>query len=117
MILQQSTPDMTIELEVRQLGTDYAVTISGGAAHVGCVVLSVPRPSLLDSSRISCTSSVLNCTGHKDEEVCRLVAETLCIHFKATVVCTGGIHLDNISKRQLEQIFEAVNYLLRQMTQ
>lgn len=115
MIVRHSTPDITIEIEVKQLGADYAVTVSGGTAHVGCVVLSTPRPSLLDLKQTSCTSSVLNCVGHKDEDVCRLVAETLCKHFKATVVCTGGIHLDNIENCQIDQVLEAINQLLRQM--
>ena len=63
-------------VEVRRLGDDYHILVSGGECpHIGCTVLAIPRPSLDGSGKMSSTASVLNVTGHKDEEVCRYLAE------------------------------------------
>lgn len=98
--------------EVRKLGSDYHVLVTGGEAlHIGCTVLALPRPSLDDSSKISSTASVLNVTGHKDEEVCRYLAEKVSAGKNAVVVCTGGIHMDGITKEQIAEIIEAVGDL------
>ena len=59
-------------VEVRRLGDDYHILVSGGECpHIGCTVLAILRPSLDGSGKMSSTASVLNVTGHKDEEVCR----------------------------------------------
>ena len=77
-------------VEVRRLGDDYHILVSGGECpHIGCTVLAIPRPSLDGSGKMSSTASVLNVTGHKDEEVCR-------------------IHMDGITKEQIVEIVEAV---------
>ena len=63
-------------VEVRRLGDDYHILVSGGECpHIGCTVLAIPRPSLDGSGKMSSTASVLNVTGHKGEEVCRYLAE------------------------------------------
>ena len=57
-------------VEVRRLGDDYHILVNGGERpHIGCTVLALPRPSLDGSGKMSSTASVLNVTGHKDEEV------------------------------------------------
>lgn len=104
MKIRRTIDDLWIELEVRRLGPDLLAVLHSGAEHVGCVVLALPRPSLADPQRTSCTSSVLNRTGHKDEILCRMVAERLCICFETAVVCTGGIHFDEITEQQLRQL-------------
>lgn len=101
MKIRKAIDDLWIELDVRQLGTDLLAVLCGGTEHVGCVVLALPRPSLADPQYTSCTSSVINRTGHKDEILCRMVAERLCIRFEAAVACTGGIHVDGITEQQL----------------
>jgi hypothetical protein len=101
MRIRKAIDDLWIELDVRRLGTDLLAVLHGGAEHVGCVVLALPRPSLANPQLTSCTSSVINRAGHKDEVLCRMVAEQLCIRFETAVVCTGGIHFDEITEQQL----------------
>lgn len=60
---------------------------------------------------MSSTASVLNVTGHKDEEVCRYLAEKVSAGKKTTVVCTGGIHMDGITKEQIAEIVEAMQII------
>ncbi len=99
-------------VEVRRLGDDYHILVNGGERpHIGCTVLAIPRPSLDGSGKMSSTASVLNVTGHKDEEVCRYLAEKVSAGKKTTVVCTGGIHMDGITKEQIAEIVEAMRII------
>ena len=83
--------------------------ISGGdRPHIGSTVQSVPRPSLTGDGHCSATSSVLNLTGHKDEALCRYLAELVCSSLETVVVCTGGVHVDSASKEQLLEIQKVV---------
>ncbi|MCD8148111.1 MAG: hypothetical protein LUE92_00795, partial [Clostridiales bacterium] len=70
---------VSMEIEMKRVGKDIHLLFTGGTApHIGCMVMSVPRPSLTGDGTISATSSVVNAVGHKDEEICRLLAETVC---------------------------------------
>lgn len=65
-----------VKAYVRQIGQDYIILLEGGdSPHIGCAVMVVPRPSLTGDGSMGSTASVLNLTGHKDEEVCRYLAE------------------------------------------
>lgn len=98
-----------ITVQITELGEDYHVTLRGGdKPHIGCTVLAVPRPSLTGDGSISVTSSVLNVTGHKDEQLCRYLAEEIARKKRAVVVCTGGFHCDNISSVQIQEVLAAV---------
>lgn len=94
------------------IGDDLCVIISGGdSPHIGCVTLSVPRPSLEDSSVISATTSVLNLIGHKDDEAARYVSHILSSKLNKNVVVTCGIHLDNISEEEINITIELLKVL------
>ncbi|MBQ7795750.1 MAG: hypothetical protein IJ374_04220, partial [Lachnospiraceae bacterium] len=68
-----------LEIKATRVGDDILAWICGGdKPHIGCTVQAIPRPSLSGDGSVSVTSSVINVTGHKDEDLCRKVAETLC---------------------------------------
>ena len=99
-------------VEIRRLGSDYHILVSGGERpHIGCTVLAIPRPSMDGDGKMSSTASVLNVTGHKDEDVCRYLAEKVSAGKNAVVVCTGGVHMDRITKEQIAEIVEAVRII------
>lgn len=76
-----STPDFDIEAGAAKIGEDILLYIQGGdKPHIGCTVMAVPRPSLSGNGERSVTSSVMNLTGHKDESICRMLAEDVCGH-------------------------------------
>ena len=80
---------ITIEICEKAIGEDLVLTLSGGEKpHIGCVVQAVPRPSLSGDGTISVTSSVINLTGHKDEFLCRRLAENRCRETGKVVGCT-----------------------------
>ena len=98
-----------LEIGVRRIGDDMAVWVSGGdRPHIGCVVQAVPRLSLTGDGSRSATSSVLNLTGHKDEFLCRELAETICAAAGCTTVCTGGFHCDGMTKEKIAEVVDAV---------
>jgi len=97
----------TLKIMETWIGRDLCLSVSGGRAHIGCTVLAVPRKSLRKDGAESCTSSVLNVTGHKDEEICRLLAERAAVKYRTVAVCTGGIHLDGITEAEIQEIQRA----------
>ena len=56
----------------------------------------------------SATYSVLNLTGHKDEYLCRKLSEQICAACQTTVVCTGGVHIDQITNEEIQEIMRTV---------
>lgn len=77
---------LSIHYRLERLGGDLLLTVTGGAAHVGCVVLATHRQSLTGSGADSADSSVLNRSGHKDEFLLRALAERLSA---VTRLCRG----------------------------
>ena len=107
-----STPDFDIEAGAAKIGEDILLYIQGGdKPHIGCTVMAVPRPSLSGNGERSVTSSVVNLTGHKDERICRMLAEDVCRTCGKTVVCTGGFHLEQITMEQTKEVENAAKRL------
>ena len=72
MIYEKQLSFAGITVRITKVGEDYSILLTGGGKpHIGCTVLSIPRPSLTGDGSISVTSSVLSLTGHKDETICR----------------------------------------------
>lgn len=106
-VIKLSFAELIIEKE--KVGADLMVLVYGGdKPHLGCTIMSVPRKSLSGDGSISCTSSVLNLIGHKDEEICRMLSEMYCKKYGCTVVCCGGFHVDNIKEEQVDELILCV---------
>ena len=60
---------------------------------------------------VSATSSVLNFPGHKDEVICRWMAEKVSGELNRRVICTGGFHKDGISAEEIREVQESVGRL------
>ena len=104
----------TLHLDILPIGDDIAAILYGGEKpHIGCTVIAIPRPSLRGDDSVSCTSSVINLTGHKDEQICRYVAEALCKRYEAVVTCTGGFHVDGISANQINELMRKLEEILK----
>lgn len=108
-ITRKQIAGITIEIQETRIGDDIVLILAGGdKPHIGCVVQAVPRPSLTNDGSISVTSSVLNLTGHKDEFLCGKLAEKRCRETGRIVVCTGGVHIENITKEQIHKLLEEI---------
>ena len=85
------------------------ICLKGGEKpHLGCVVQTEPRVSLTGDDSVSATSSVLNFPGHKDEVICRWMAEKVSKELGKRVVCTGGFHKEGISEKEIREVQESV---------
>lgn len=103
-----------LTLQITWVGEDCHLLLWGGdKPHLGCTVLAVPRPSL-SGEGTSATSSVVNLPGHKDEALCRQLAEEVAADSGCVTVCSGGIHVDNITADGITEIQEAIDGLVEE---
>lgn len=110
-IIRKKISFAEIEFEIQPVGENILIVIRGGdRPHIGSCVMSIPRPSLNGDEKISCTSSILNVAGHKDENICRVVAEKFCKKFKTVTICTGGFHVDNLTPEKISEVVDACNF-------
>ena len=92
-----------IDIKGIRVGDDLCLIISGGdRPHIGAVTLSVPRPSLADAGVNSASTSVLTLTGHKDDDLARLISTMLASKINRHVVVICGIHLEKITPEEIE---------------
>ena len=92
------TGRLRLEASISWSPGGISVYLCGGdRPHIGSAVLAQPRPSLTGSGD-SCTSSVMNLCGHKDEAIARHLAESLCVHQRVPVCVSAGVHLDERSR-------------------
>lgn len=106
---------ITLLCDVIKMGKDWVVTLQDNrCGHIGCTVLSLPRPSLTGNG-MSATSSVLNCLGHQDGVAAVPFADAVAARTERPAVCVCGIHLDCISPDQIQQILDACEELKRQV--
>lgn len=107
-----------ITMKAIAVGEDLCVIIYGGdSPHIGCVTLSVPRPSLQDAAAYSATTSVLNVIGHKDDEAARYVSHELSSKLNKNVVVTCGIHVDDITNEEIKITIELLKNLTDRLIQ
>jgi len=104
-----------IEATATRLGSDLAVTIRGGEAHVGAVALAQPRPSLRDPQATGATASVLCVVGHKEDAVVKRASEFLAAALDARVVVTAGMHWDDLDAEGIRAVMAKVDALVRFM--
>lgn len=112
--LEREIGRVKLEMKAITVGNDLCIIVSGGdKPHIGCVTLSVSRPSLADSKFNSATTSILNLTGHKDDEAAKYVSHTLSSRLNKVVVATCGIHIDNITAEEINVVMR----LIKEMTE
>ena len=101
-----------LEVSAAFVGDDVLLCLQGGERpHLGCVVQTEPRESLTGAGSVSATSSVLNFPGHKDEMICRWMAEKVSKELNRRVVCTGGFHKDGILAEEIREVQMVVEQL------
>lgn len=115
VIIETKLSYASYNLSINKLGEDYNIIFTGGKEHIGSCVLAIPRPSLKNPTNISVTSSVLNITGHKDEFICKYIAESFAKRYNSTTICSGGFHFDNITQEKIDELFLSIKELLNKI--
>lgn len=88
-----------ITLEVKKLGEDYLLTLTGGKEHAGAVAVG-----LYDEKSGRASSSVLTLPGHREEQLALNSAKRVSKATGKTSVVVVGIHVDNISPEEIKEI-------------
>lgn len=98
------------------LGTDLLIIISGINDHIGSVTLAQPyianvNPNIQaqkvlinENKRISASLSTITQFHHRDDQILAEFARSLSQRLNIVVTVIGGIHIDNISKNEIEQL-------------
>ena len=106
----------TLGAEVRLLGSDLLVILSGGTKpHIGSIAVALPRPSLANEKIVSSTSSVYNFVGHKDHVIAQRIAEKLSSRLDMHVVAVAGFHIDEISEEGIARVIENCDGLAQEI--
>jgi hypothetical protein len=83
----------------------------GQEAHIGSIAVSLPRTSLKNDSKSSCTTSVFNILTHKDDALAVPLAEDLCRKVHQPVVVTCGVHIENADQEEIDRLVRNSNML------
>jgi hypothetical protein len=96
-----------ITLEVKKLGEDYLLTLTGGKEHAGAVAVG-----LFDEKSRRASSSVITLPGHREEQLALDSARRVSRATGKTSVFVAGIHVDNISPEEIREIVSAAEEMV-----
>lgn len=91
-------------LEKKNIGDDIIYFLGGGErSHIGGVVICEPdKPS-----------NVIRLEGHYDDIVLQPIAERACKRYKKKVVAVGGVHVNNVTKEEINKLVENCRELVK----
>ncbi len=91
------------------LGNDPIIFIYNENAHIGAIALGE-----YDHKEQRASTSVLTRLGHKDDAIAQMAARSISKHVKkpACVIC--GIHLDNITDEEIQEILNNCTDLIEE---
>ena len=98
--------------------TDNGIVLQlygGTHEHVGSVVVSTPAATIRDPGKIRATSSMINLPPHMDDLVARPAAERLAMLFMTSVVCVAGLHVDDATKAEIEEMVKNAETVVEQL--
>ncbi len=99
--------DIKIKRNIMILGKDIVITVENENGHIGSVVIGEPY---LKDRTTHVTMSTYNRLSHKDDIIARMYVQELVLKYHCVVTCVCGIHLDNITE---EEINEIINWVKR----
>ena len=111
MIFEKQAGRHTIYLDLKKIGKDLLIAIYGGDEHhIGGAAVAYPTPShYRDATTVSVSTMTL--PGHKDYVVANTAAEKICKALETPTIVTVGIHYDNATKDDINEILFAVDVL------
>lgn len=89
-----------INCELTRVGADPVIIVSGGTKpHIGAVVVAN-----YEENEVKVVS--YGFPHHKEEQLFIDLAKVWCTTFQQKAVITGGIHIDNATKDQIEELVD-----------
>ena len=106
--------DVTLQLTMISVGSDFLGIIQGPNSHIGGVSLASPYEKS-DRDKASVSLSSISEHGHQDVRLTQEIASKLAKELTTRVVIVGGLHIDNLSSQGLNQIFASSNKLIEEI--
>jgi hypothetical protein len=91
----------------KRVGDDWVACMIGGKAHVGAVGVGV-----YDEISGRASSSVITLAGHRDDRIAKEGAERISKHTKSATVLIVGIHVENITEKEISMIIKNSEHLV-----
>ncbi|MBN2319266.1 MAG: hypothetical protein JXR49_09325 [Acidobacteria bacterium] len=107
VVLHEGVGRTKVSLSAQSMGNDLIVRLFNSQGHIGAVALSEYHPGEKRAS-----TSVLTRFGHRDDSIAYMAAYRICRHLKKPVCAIAGIHLDDITKEEIEQIVKNCRILV-----
>lgn len=96
-----------VKLTAVSSGKELTVIISGGEKpHIGAIAISIPRPSIEDSNKVSASTSVFTLVGHKEDELSKQIAENITKITEKVTVTILGLHIDKATAQDIEYLIQ-----------
>ena len=96
-----------VSLSTQSIGNDLIVRLFNSQEHIGAVALSEYH---FGEQRAS--TSVLTRFGHRDDSIAYMAAYQICRHLKKPVCAVAGIHVDDITEEEIEEIVSNCGILI-----
>lgn len=96
-----------VSLSAHSLGKDLVVTIYNEGAHIGAMALGE-----WDKEHERASVSVVTRLGHKDDAIAQRAAYLICKAIKKPVCIIAGVHLEQISMEEIDEILQNADAVL-----
>lgn len=112
MIFSKKCDEIVLELNIKNVGEDLAILLTGGEKHIGAVALGE-----IDFKTKRAFGSVLSATGHKEDEIALYGAKTFAKHTGKNTAFICGIHIENIKTEQIKKIDETSRDFIKEIAE
>lgn len=109
--MERSAGRTSLLLEWERIGDDLSVKLTGGASHVGAVAVGI-----FDSTSGRASSSVITVPGHREDGLALQGARKVSQASRSVTVFTVGIHVDDITKREIEEIVSVSEGMIEELS-
>ncbi len=109
--IRKAVGRISLELEWKKAGADHIACLTGGEKHVGAVAVG-----FYDESSGRASSSVITNPGHRETDIALLGAKVFSEASKSTSVFIVGIHLDNITKKEIVEIVSVSEEMIDELS-
>jgi len=110
--IEKGTGRTKVCLTALSIGTDILVYLYNENIHIGSVGVSQ-----FDQKTSRVSTSVLTLLGHKDDAVAQQAAYLICKHWRKPVCVIAGIHVDNITQEEIDEILTNAEDAVKQFIQ
>jgi len=97
-------------LKGESVGNDQCFVLSGGREHIGAVAMGI-----YDRGSRRSSASVMSSPGHREDEIALRAARKISAVTQSTIVFMVGIHVDNITVDEIQEILKASEAMIDEL--